>query len=234
MRLRSFRLLSQLVFLFLSIIGIAGLAATGLIFPYFFCNASPGAVCVCPIWALEHASILMRLDFKTALAMILFLFGFLGIIGFVVGRSFCGWACPIGFIQDISNRFRGKIEFPLNILAGAFITGWILVGTVYMFTGPLTGYLATAGIAIVAISLYALLKKIGKWFINVSECAPCHVFGRTPVLSRTDGDTIFCRCRCPDTALIDDTVRITVKTIVPCREQDSHIRVCPDKFIDVL
>lgn len=170
MRLRSYRLLSQVIFLFLSVIGVAGIAATGLIFPFFFCNASPGAVCVCPLWALEHASILMRLDFKEALAMLLYLFGFLGVIGFFVGRSFCGWACPIGFLQDIAKHFRNKtkVNMPLNILAGIFLAGWIMLGTIFIFPNVVTGYLGTAGIAIIALALFSILDRLDKLFINIS------------------------------------------------------------------
>jgi len=168
MRLRSYRLLAQVIFLFLSIIGIFGIGATGLIFPFFFCNASPGAVCVCPIWALEHAFVIMQLDFKTALAMLLYLFGFLGAVGFFVGRSFCGWACPIGFIQDIAKHFKGKINPPLNLLLGIFIIGWLMFGSIFIVPNMATGYIGTVGVAVVALSLYGLLTKLDNLFISSS------------------------------------------------------------------
>lgn len=168
MRIKSYRLLSQVIFLGLSIIGILGVAKTGLIFPYFFCNASPGAVCVCPLWALEQSAILMRFDFRTALAMLLFLLGFLGLVGFFVGRSFCGWACPIGFTQDIAKRFRKKIKIPINILFGIFIIGWVMVGSAFLFPGMATGYIGTAGIAVAGISLYGILTKLDNFIINIS------------------------------------------------------------------
>ncbi len=168
MRIKSYRLLSQIVFLFLSIIGIAGIAKTGLIFPYFFCNASPGAVCVCPLWVLEHGTILLQIDHRQAIAMLLFLFGFLGIIGFSVGRSFCGWACPIGLIQDVSKQFKGKIKFELNVLLGILIFGGLLIGSVFMFPSVITGYLGTAGVVIFSISLYGILIKLDNLIINVS------------------------------------------------------------------
>ena len=165
MRLKSYRLLSQVIFLFLSIIGIAGVAFTGLIFPYFFCNASPGAVCVCPLWVLEHASILIKLDFRDALAMFLYLFGFLGILGFFMGRSFCGWACPIGFIQDIANYFRGKIKLRLNTMFALFIFGWLLFGSIFVYPNVVTGYLGITGASILALSLFGILIKTNKIFI---------------------------------------------------------------------
>lgn len=168
MRIKSYRLLFQVIFLFFSVIGIFGLAKTGLIFPYFFCNASPGAVCVCPLWVLEHSSILLQLDFKQAMAMLLFLFGFLGIIGFVVGRSFCGWACPIGFTQDIANQFRGRTILPFNLLIGILITGWVFISLPFLFPHVVTGYLGIVGVAIAACGLFGILNKLENIFINIS------------------------------------------------------------------
>lgn len=33
------------------------------------------------------------------------------LIGAVVGRAFCGWVCPIGFIQDIITTLKGRLDF---------------------------------------------------------------------------------------------------------------------------
>ena len=37
--------------------------------------------------------------------------GIVLLIGAVVGRAFCGWVCPIGFIQDIITTLKGKLDF---------------------------------------------------------------------------------------------------------------------------
>ena len=37
--------------------------------------------------------------------------GTIFLIGAVVGRAFCGWVCPIGFIQDIITTLKGKLNF---------------------------------------------------------------------------------------------------------------------------
>jgi polyferredoxin len=168
MRIKSYRLLSQVIFLLLSVIGVAGLAKTGLIFPYFFCNASPGAVCVCPLWVMEHASILIHLDHRQALAMFFFLIGFLGVIGFMVGRTFCGWACPIGFLQDIAKYFKGKLKLPLNQLFGMLAIGIIFIGSVLTVPNVITGYFGTVGVALVALGFYGLLTEFDRMILNVS------------------------------------------------------------------
>lgn len=33
------------------------------------------------------------------------------LIGAVVGRAFCGWVCPMGFIQDIITHLKGRLDF---------------------------------------------------------------------------------------------------------------------------
>ena len=33
------------------------------------------------------------------------------LIGALVGRAFCGWVCPIGFVQDIITNLKGKLDF---------------------------------------------------------------------------------------------------------------------------
>ena len=37
--------------------------------------------------------------------------GAIFLIGAVVGRAFCGWVCPIGFIQDIITTLKGRLDF---------------------------------------------------------------------------------------------------------------------------
>ena len=37
--------------------------------------------------------------------------GTIFLIGAVVGRAFCGWVCPIGFIQDMITTLKGKLNF---------------------------------------------------------------------------------------------------------------------------
>ncbi len=37
--------------------------------------------------------------------------GTIFLIGAVVGRAFCGWVCPIGFIQDIITHLKGTLGF---------------------------------------------------------------------------------------------------------------------------
>ncbi len=37
--------------------------------------------------------------------------GTIFLVGAVVGRAFCGWVCPIGFIQDMITTLKGRLDF---------------------------------------------------------------------------------------------------------------------------
>jgi len=99
MRISDYRLISQTAFFVLANLGFIGM--TGLIYPFFYCYACPFADAACPIGILEHAILGDYLLF-------VYLIGFIGVIGIVFGRFFCGWACPVGFLQDIFGFLMGN------------------------------------------------------------------------------------------------------------------------------
>lgn len=111
---------SQFFFFILAVLGIFGVAMTGFIYPFFFCPASPAACAGCPIWVIEHGTIDIVKGAREGYYMLLYLVGMFLVIGLAVGRSFCGWACPVGSLQDIFSFFdkRSKGKKGLTILAG--------------------------------------------------------------------------------------------------------------------
>lgn len=66
--------------------------------PGLNCHACPTATMGCPIGMLQHFSATHRFPWV--------LLGFLGIIGLVSGRFTCGWLCPFGLLQDVTNFFK--------------------------------------------------------------------------------------------------------------------------------
>jgi len=68
------------------------------------CYGCPLAVMSCPIGTLQHFVIIKAVPFL--------LIGFVGVIGLVVGRMFCGWLCPFGFIQEMLYKIKIKKFYP--------------------------------------------------------------------------------------------------------------------------
>lgn len=68
----------------------------GLCTPGLNCYACPLALASCPMGTLQHLIVIRRFP--------LYLLGYLGVIGGVVGRMVCGWFCPFGFLQDLLYR----------------------------------------------------------------------------------------------------------------------------------
>ena len=75
--------------------------------PFLNCYSCPGALCSCPIGAIQ--SVVSEAAGKFDLNAIPYLvIGFLMLIGSLVGRAVCGWTCPFGFLQDLINKFPSK------------------------------------------------------------------------------------------------------------------------------
>ena len=63
------------------------------------CSNCPLSFGICPIGTIQRASFLNNIPFY--LTIIIFIF-----TGVVLGTLTCGWACPVGFFQDIINSVK--------------------------------------------------------------------------------------------------------------------------------
>ena len=66
--------------------------------PGLNCYSCPGAVASCPLGALQNA---LNASGHTAPWYVL---GILALFGVMLGRTICGWICPLGLIQELLNR----------------------------------------------------------------------------------------------------------------------------------
>ena len=66
--------------------------------PGFNCYSCPGAVGACPLGALQNA--LASTGHRAGWYML----GILLLFGTVLGRTICGWLCPLGLIQELLHR----------------------------------------------------------------------------------------------------------------------------------
>jgi ferredoxin-type protein NapH len=127
--------------------------AKGLCFPGFNCYACPLALFSCPIGALQHSLAIMspkenasaaghaviqatRQHASYSIAALLYVLGFIGLVGVVTGRLVCGWICPFGFLQDLLYKIPSpKIRLPGWMRFGKYIALALLAMLIPYLTG---------------------------------------------------------------------------------------------------
>ncbi|MCR5089671.1 MAG: redoxin family protein [Oscillospiraceae bacterium] len=67
----------------------------GICVPGFNCYSCPGAIGACPLGALQNAI------GTTNKQIGFYVFGILMLYGLILGRTICGWLCPLGLIQEL-------------------------------------------------------------------------------------------------------------------------------------
>jgi polyferredoxin len=97
----------------LSLLAVNALAFT-LVYPYLNLKSIPFALPILASVNSPYSAIYGSLDLiQLELSQPEFpwiAIGFVFLIGAVVGRAFCGWVCPMGFIQDIITALKGKLD----------------------------------------------------------------------------------------------------------------------------
>ncbi|MDD5502885.1 MAG: 4Fe-4S binding protein [Candidatus Thermoplasmatota archaeon] len=101
----KYRIISQIASFIAANLGIT-FGMTGLVYPFFYCYAAPYACASCPLGLIEHAVSGGKKNF----CLLLYVTSFMALIGLVFGRAACGWACPIGAIQDAVSKIAGKFR----------------------------------------------------------------------------------------------------------------------------
>ncbi len=240
MRIRSLRIASQFFFLVISVSGFL-FGMTGLNFPYFFCVACPGAVANCPIGALQHG--VLGVGTGSWLKLGAYLFGSVFLVSLLFGRAFCGWACPMGALQDlispVSRRLSKRFSVP-DIWDGRYLKYGLLIFIVlaaYLFStkwfclfdpgGMITGTLPM---------LFASIFTGDRWspgdYLWMKVVYTFLFFAGTLLITRA-----WCRFLCPYGAMIAPFNRLSLLHLF-WRKEDcigcgACSRACPMK-IDVL
>jgi polyferredoxin len=169
MKFQIKRLISQFIFLIYANLG-ALKYKTGLCYPFFYCNACPGAHSACPLRPLELSVFdAYKKPGNFNLKLLLYPLLILGTVGILSGRAVCGWACPIGFLQRGTGRVarflkkniplfkkigRLKIEKYLRYTKYILLIGLVFLTSIFIafvFTdicpvGMLTGTFAILGL----------------------------------------------------------------------------------------
>jgi len=99
----------------------------GVCVPGFNCYSCPGAVGACPLGALQNAIS------ATGKQIGFYVFGILMLYGLMLGRTICGWLCPLGLIQELlhklptpkirKNRATRAMSYLKYVILGVFVVG---------------------------------------------------------------------------------------------------------------
>ena len=170
--------------------------------PGLNCYSCPGAIGSCPLGSIQGA--LSKSDKKLPF----YVFGIILLYGIILGRTICGWLCPVGLVQELIYKIKSKklgknsitrvLSYFKYVLLVVFV---IVIPLAYVKANlPLPGfckYICPAGIFEGALfllvhdsntGLFALLNVIFTWkfFLLVVFFVACIFIYR-----------FFCRFICP-------------------------------------
>lgn len=128
--------------------------------PGFNCYSCPGAVGACPLGALQNA---LASSGNRAPYYVL---GILMLFGLTLGRTICGWLCPLGLIQEWvhrlptpklkKSRFTHVLSYFKYVILGVFVIAIPLIYSLQHFPVPaFCKYICPAGTLEGAIGLLA-------------------------------------------------------------------------------
>jgi len=100
------RRLAQIAAFIASNLGFIRIFKTGFVCPFLYCYGCPFAAFGCPIGVIQNFVIYRQVP--------LFAIGSLGVYGMLLGRAFCGWACPFGALHDLLSHLRGDKSFEVR------------------------------------------------------------------------------------------------------------------------
>ena len=110
--------------------------------PGLNCYSCPGAIASCPLGALQNA---LNAAGHTAPWYVL---GILALFGVVLGRTVCGWICPVGLIQELLHKIPTpkirKSRFTRGLSYLKYVLLAVFVIAVPLYYGVSTGVILPA------------------------------------------------------------------------------------------
>lgn len=239
MKLSTKRKIAQIVAFVISNLGFIRILKTGFVCPFLYCHGCPFAFFGCPIGILQYA----REHFIRSGQFPLFTLGSLGLYGALVGRTFCGWACPFGALHDLVSYLKGErrsIKTPrcwyikYVVLFIVLVVAWITLDSIFCKLCP-------------SGSLFAAIPYFARQFIIQDPTFSFGTFFYMHILTLVA--TLFlaylvsrfwCRYLCPVAAIGGIFNRVSLLNISldekKCVECGVCLKVCPmgiDKIDDI-
>lgn len=198
----------------------ASSAASRFCVPVMSCEACAVAWLGCPIGMIGRSLTFHEIPWLVLLMTV-------G-VGILVGRFFCGWICPMGFLQDLLYKIPSR-KFTLPRWTGAIKYGVLAASVVAAgwFIGVGSGYFycnicPTAGIQVVLPAAFS-----GGGWGHISDNAIKMAMVVVVIIGAVLASRSFCKIMCPVGALVALTNRLTPfrlkldgKTCVGCRKCD--------------
>lgn len=210
--------------------------AKALCVPGLNCYSCPGAVGACPLGALQNAVA------SSANRPAFYVVGVLLLFGLTLGRVICGWACPVGLIQELLHKLptpkvrKGRVTRALSRVKYAVLAVFVVgIPLWYAFRSqPLPAfckYICPAGTLEGAVGLLSNPVNAGrlgmlgvlftrKFVIMVAVFTACAFVYRA-----------FCRFLCPLGAIYGLMTRLALLGVKAdgalCTGCGACVRVCP-------
>ncbi len=138
--------------------------------PGFNCYSCPGAIGACPLGALQNALA------SSGTRAPYYVLGILVLFGVTLGRTICGWLCPLGLIQELfykiptpklkKNRFTHALSYLKYVVLAVFVIAIPLAYSVQYFPVPgFCKYICPAGTLEGAMALLANPVNAAKFSI---------------------------------------------------------------------
>jgi ferredoxin-type protein NapH len=209
--------------------------------PVLNCYACPIGTVACPIGSTIAFSFVRRFPF--------YILGMLGALGVMVGRAFCGWACPFGLLQDGLHKIptrKWKLPTAFNGLKYLLLISLVFVIPFWLGGGKerkgsdslLVGQEGTVDYCSTICPAGTLEGSI-PWLITTPSLR-AHISWRTwskigllvVILGLTVvSSRFFCRALCPLGALMAFATPVSLLRLETNQEKCTRcrkcIRVCP-------
>jgi len=215
LKLRDKRGLTQVAALVASNLGFFRILQTGFVCPFLYCHGCPFAAFGCPIGVIQN--------FITYGQIPLFTIGSLGVYGTLLGRAFCGWACPLGSLHDLLSYLRGSKNFKIRpFWYTKFIVLFIVLGVAWYAMDTVFCKLCPSGSLFGAIPFY--MQNLG---ISVGKPFYIHMFTLALTIALALLISRFwCRYLCPMGAIAGAFNKVSIVNINLDKKKCKKCFVC--------
>ena len=185
-------------------------ATKNICVPGMNCYSCPGAIGACPLGSLQNA--LMESDTRLPA----YIFGTIILFGLLLGRTICGWLCPIGLGQELLYKIKtpkvkkNKVTHVFSYLKYILLVVLVVIVPMIAFIPGFCEYICPAGTFEGGLGL--LLQE--ERYATLAQLGPLFTWKFTVMVLIIVGSIFFfrffCRFLCPLGALYGFFCRIAM------------------------